>query len=467
MCVRQLGGTMARKSSGGSLDVTTGVIWKQLLRLCLPVFFSSFFQQAYSLVNTYVIGQYATTTALGGIQATQSLVDLVVGFSVGVGTGCAIICGQQFGAGQTERLGTSVHTAMTLSLVGGIGLSLLGLVFVQPMLELMGTPAALMDEALDFSRVYFGAFVFSLVFNMGSAVQRAVGDTRSPSLIVAVTCLINVVCDVIFIVFLHLEALGAGISTAISLFSGAAITVWRLTRVDGPWRLDLRRLGIDAHTCKVMIKTGIPLGLQSSAYSISNIIIQSAVNSFGASTVIAWGLSGRIDNMVWMITDALGVSVTTFSAQNFGAHDYDRVRRGLRVSFALTCVIVGLASGAVVAFAGPLARFFVADDEICEITVYTIYFIAPFYVLFSCMDNISGTIRGCGESLRPMLITMVGTCLFRVIWLFVVVPMRHDLGTVLVVYPITYVLTTAAFVLYYRYGHWLRHAEGHAAAVLE
>ena len=245
------------------------------------------------------------------------------------------------------------------------------------------------------------------------------------------------------------------------------MTVWRLSRVEGPWRLDLRHLGIDPHTCSVMVKTGIPLGLQSSAYSISNIIIQSSVNSFGASTVTAWGLSGRIDGMVWMITEALGVSVTTFSAQNFGAHDYARVRRGLRSSLALTCLIVGLASGLVVAFAAPLSRFFVADQEICDISVYTIYFIAPFYVLFSCMDNISGTIRGCGESLRPMLITMVGTCLFRVVWLFTVVPAWHDLGTVLVVYPITWALTTVAFVIYYRHGHWLRHAEDHAAAALE
>ena len=458
---------MSERGSGGSLDVTTGVIWKQLVRLCLPVFFSSFFQQAYSLVNTYVIGRFASTTALGGIQATQSLVDLVVGFSVGMGTGCAIICGQQFGARQDERLGVSVRTAMTLALVGGIVLSALGLVFVRPMLELMGTPAELMGEALDFSRIYFGALVFSLVFNTGSAVQRSVGDTRTPSLIVAASCVVNVICDIIFIVFFHLEALGAGISTAISLFSGAAMTVWRLSRVEVPWRLDPRHLGIDPHTCSVMVKTGIPLGLQSSAYSISNIIIQSSVNSFGASTVTAWGLSGRIDGMVWMITEALGVSVTTFSAQNFGAHDYARVRRGLRSSLALTCLIVGLASGLVVAFAAPLSRFFVADQEICDISVYTIYFIAPFYVLFSCMDNISGTIRGCGESLRPMLITMVGTCLFRVVWLFTVVPAWHDLGTVLVVDPITWALTTVAFVIYYRHGHWLRHAEDHAAAALE
>lgn len=457
---------MSSNTGSTTLDVTTGTIWKQLLRLCVPVFFSSFFQQAYALVNTYVVSRFASEAALGGIQSTASLVDLVVGFSVGIGTGCAIICGQQFGAHQEDRLATSVRTAMTLALVGGIGFSVLGVIFVEPMLDLMGTPRELRAEAVAFARMYFLAMVFSIVFNMGSAIQRALGDTRTPSIIVAASCGVNIALDLLFVAVLHMGARGAGIATGLSLLFGALVTTWRLASVDETWRLDLAHLGIDPHTCKVMILTGVPLGLQSSAYSISNIIIQSTVNSFGPETVIAWGLSSRIDGVIWMLEQALAVSVTTFAAQNFGAHDYGRMRRGLRSAFALATVIIGGTSAVLVLNAGMFASIFSSNPEVLRLTVLMIWFIGPFYLVFAIMDAISGTIRGTGESLRPMLITMTGTCLLRVVWLFLWVPTHHTLEAVLFCYPMTYVVTLVAFVLYYRHGHWVNHAEDNKARAL-
>lgn len=238
---------MAERGRAGSLDVTEGVIWRQLLLLCVPVFFSSFFQEAYSLVNTFVVGQYAGKAALGGIQATAPLVDLAVGFSVGMGTGFAVVCSQYFGARDEERLSASVHTAMTIALVGGLAVSVLGSLLAEPILSLMGTPADLMAESLAFVRIYFGAMVFSIVYNTGSAVQRSVGDTRSPSIIVASTCVVNIVLDLVLVAGMHMEAAGAGLATALSLVWGCALTLARLTHVDGPWRLDLRRLRIDRH----------------------------------------------------------------------------------------------------------------------------------------------------------------------------------------------------------------------------
>ena len=258
---------MAIRGKSGSLDVTEGVIWKQLLLLCVPVFFSSFFQEAYSLVNTFVVGQFAGKAALGGIQATAPLVDLAVGFSVGMGTGFAVVCSQYFGAHDEERLSASVHTAMTIALVGGIAVSVLGSLLAGPILRLMGTPADLMGESLAFVRIYFGAMVFSIVYNTGSAVQRSVGDTRSPSIIVASTCVVNIVLDAVFVIGFHMEAAGAGLATALSLAWGCVVTLVRLTHVDGPWRLDLRRLRIDPGICRVMLRTGLPLGLQASCYS--------------------------------------------------------------------------------------------------------------------------------------------------------------------------------------------------------
>ncbi|MCI1665606.1 MAG: MATE family efflux transporter [Atopobiaceae bacterium] len=457
---------MARQDSG-AIDVTKGVIWRQLLALCVPIFFSSFFQQAYALINTFVVGQFAGKAALGGIQATMTLTDFAVGFCVGVGSGCAVISGQYFGAGDSKRLSESVHTAMALAIVGGVGFSLAGLVLIGPILTLMGTPEDLMGEALAYGRCYFGALLFSLVLNMGSALLRAVGDSRTPSVIVGITCVINVILDLVLVAGLHLEALGCGIATASSIAAGAAMTLYRLCHVDGAWRIDLRRIRIDGRIARLMLKTGLPLGIQSSVYSVSNIIAQSAVNSFGSDAVAGWGLSGRIDGIVWMISEALGVAVTTFSAQNFGARRYDRMRRSLHVSLGMTAVLVGGISAILFVFVEPISRFFIDDAGVTGNTVLMLRYIAPFYVCYSLSANISGAIRGSGESLRPMLLTILGTCVFRVIWLLAFVPSHHTLEMVLVSYPVTWILTGILFLVYYRHGHWLVHAREAEERVLD
>ena len=452
---------MAIRGKSGSLDVTEGVIWKQLLMLCVPVFFSSFFQEAYSLINTFVVGQFAGKAALGGIQATSPLVDLAVGFSVGMGTGFAVVCSQYFGAHDEERLSASVHTAMTIALVGGLAVSVLGSLFAGPILTLMGTPADLMGESLAFVRIYFGAMVFSIVYNTGSAVQRSVGDTRSPSIIVASTCVVNIVLDAVFVIGFHMEAAGAGLATALSLVWGCAVTLVRLTHVDGPWRLDLRRLRIDPGICRVMIRTGLPLGLQASCYSVSNIITQSTINSFGSTVVTAFGLCGRIDAIIWMVSEALGVAVTTFSAQNFGARDYARMRRGLKTAMCLTALVIGSLSVVLLANVRAIAGFFIDDAQIADLTAQVMWYVGPFYVVYSLYDNIGGTIRGAGESLRPMLIVLTGSCLLRIVWQLAVVPLDHTLHMAMLSYPITWITTGVAFIFYYRFGHWLDHAKDH------
>lgn len=454
---------MAMRKGDGSIDVTEGVIWRQLLALCVPIFFSSFFQQAYALINTYIVGQFGGKIALGGIQSTLSLSELAVGFCVGLGAGCAVITGQFFGQRDDERLSRSVHTAMTLALLIGICISVLGVIFLPTILALMGTPEELMWEAVAYSRCYFGAMVFSLLLNMGTALLRSVGDTRAPALIIASGCVFNVIFDLIFVAVFKMEALGCGIATALTIAINASMVLLRLMRARGPWRLDPRRLGIDRRICKSMLATGLPLGVQSSLYSISNIIVQSTVNSFGADAVTGWGLAARLDGIVWMVTEALGVAVTTFSAQNFGARNYDRMRKGYHTSLLITVTLVGGMALFLIAFVDPLARFFIDDQAVVSYTSTMIHFIAPFYLFYSIVDNTSGAIRGSGESLRPMLLTVVGTVIFRVAWLLVVVPLHHTLQTMLLVYPVTWILTASLFVAYHHFGHWLRHAEDRRA----
>lgn len=456
------GRRLSRHAGAASLDVTEGTIWKQLLLLCVPIFFSSFFQQAHALINTFILGQFGGKLALGGVQATASLFELAVGFSVGLGAGCAVISGQFFGSHDDERLSRSIHTAMTIALVLGLAVSVAGVIFVPHILTIMGTPADLMGEAVPYSRFYAAAMVCSLVLNMGSALLRSVGDTRTPALIIASGCLINACLDILFVAVLGLEAMGCGMATAITLTINAATMTIRLMRAKGAWRLDIRRLGVDGRICRSMLATGLPLGIQSSLYSISNIILQSTVNTFGTDAVTGWGLSGRLDAFIWMVTEALGVSMTTFSAQNFGARNYERMRRGYHTSLIITVCIIGGMSALLVAFVGPLSRIFIDDAAVTGYTTLMLHFIAPFYLFYSIVDNTSGAIRGSGESLRPMLLTVLGTVVFRVIWLLAVVPLHHTIETMLMVYPVTWILTAILFVAYHHWGHWLNHAEARA-----
>lgn len=450
-------------ATAATLDVTQGIIWKQLLILCVPIFFSSLFQQAHALINTFILGQFGGKLALGGVQATASLFELAVGFSVGLGAGCAVISGQFFGCHDDDRLTRSIHTAMTIAVSLGLMLSVLGVVFIPQILELMGTPRDLMGEAVAYSRWYASAMVCSLILNMGSALLRSVGDTRTPALIIASGCVVNAALDFILVAVLGLEAAGCGIATALTLSINAVLITRRLMRADAAWRLDLHKLGIDTRILRSMLGCGLPLAIQSSLYSISNIIVQSTVNSFGTDAVTGWGLSSRLNMFIWMVIEALGVAMTTFAAQNFGARNYDRMRKGYRASLVITFALVGGMSAILVAFVEPLSRFFIDDPAVTNYTSTMLRFIAPFYAFYSIVENSSGAIRGSGESLRPMVLTIVGTVVFRVIWLLAVVPAHHTLDTMLLVYPVTWVTTAVLFVAYHHWGHWLQHAEHRAA----
>ena len=457
---------MARDAHPGkarSLDVTEGVIWRQFLQLFWPIFLGSAVQQAYQLVNTFVVGHFAGTDALGGIQATQSLNELAVVFCVGVGAGCAIIVGERFGARDDEGVSVASHTAMALAVVIGLVVTLAAQLVLDPVLRFIHTPEELLWESLAYSRMFLAALTLTLVYNMGAGVLRAVGDTRTPALILGVSLLVAAGLDMVFVAWMRLEAFGCGLSYLLAYAVAALLVVAYLMRSEGPWRIELRRLRMDGRCARRMLVTGIPLGVQSSAYSVSNIVVQSSINSFGATVVTGWGLSARIDGIIWLVADSLGTAVTTFVAQNFGARRWGRIRDSLKVSLAMSFLVVGGLSAVIVLAAEPLARFFVADAGVVAACVTLLRGIGPFYCLYSVSANISGTIRGTGESLRPMLITIAGTCLLRVAWVLLVMPLHHSQVALMLCYPVTWVVTDLAFAWYWRRGAWRRVMRDEAA----
>ncbi len=457
---------MSTRSRSGAIDVTEGVIWQQLLQLAWPIVLASFFQQAYMLVNAFVVGQFSTKDVLGGVQATAAICDLTISFCIGIGAGCAVIAGQFFGAHEDEKLSRAVHTGAAIALILGFVTAIGGQFVIRPVLVTMNTPAELLDEALVYGRWYFATMVFWLFENMCGGMLRAVGDSRTPSIVIGFACLINGLLDLLFVAGFGLGAMGVGMATFLSVGFAAAAMSWRLMSVDGPWQLRPRDIRIDPELVGDMLRCGVPMGFQWSAYGISNVIVQSSMNSFGADVVTAWGLQGRITGLTWMLLESIGTALTTFSAQNFGARNIGRMRRGLRMAFAMSLVISLVIAAIFQIGIESIAGLFIADRTIIGLTSHMTRVIAVFYAFYGMTEIYSGMIRGAGESLRPMVITLTGTCLFRIVWLMFLLPFNHTLDMVLWSYPISWMLTALIYVLYYHFGHWLRHAEEHEAALL-
>lgn len=441
----------------GVNSITEGVIWKQLLLFFFPILLGTFFQQLYNTVDAVIVGKFVGKEALAAVGgATGVLINLLVGFFVGVSSGAAVVISQYFGAQKHEDTAHAVHTSVAISLVGGVLFMVLGLWLSPLALRLMGTPPEVIGYALTYIRVYFVGIIFSLFYNIGSAILRAVGDSRRPLYFLIVCSLANLVLDLIFVAGMGMGVLGAALATVISQAISAVLVYASLRKADLSYQLIPREVRFHGAILRNIARIGVPAGLQSVMYSVSNIIIQSSINAFGTDSVAAWTAYGKIDGLFWMIMSAFGVAITTFSGQNFGAQKYGRIRKSVRVCLGMamaTAVILSV----VLFFAGHYVfRLFTNDAAVIAKGVEILGLLTPFYFTYVCVEVLSGAVRGTGDSIVPMTMTCLGICILRVVWIFTVVPHYSSLRTVVVSYPITWAATSLLFILYYLQGGWLR-----------
>lgn len=437
--------------------ITEGVIWKQLLLFFFPIVLGTFFQQLYNTADAIIVGKAVGTAALAAVGGTTgTLINLLVGFFVGLSSGASVIIAQYYGARKGQEVSDAVHTSMALAAICGAALMLLGIGFSEPILRLMGTPEEVMAYAVPYIRIYFVGMIPSLVYNMGSGILRAVGDSRRPMVFLICATMTNIVLDVVLVLGLELGVFGAGLATVFSQTVSALLVVATL-RVSPPsYRLKLRRLRLHGAMLSRIVYIGLPAGLQSVMYSLSNIIIQAGVNGFGTDVMAAWTAYGKVDGLFWMTISAFGVAITTFSGQNFGAGQYDRLRRSIRVCVGMCSVITAVLSALLVLMGRPLLGLFTDDPQVLETGYGIIRLIVPAYMTYILIEILSGAMRGTGDSLVPTILTLTGVCLMRVFWVMVIVPMHHDLHTLLLSYPITWVITSAMFLVYDLRGNWLK-----------
>ena len=438
-------------------DILTGSIPKQLLFFFLPIWFGTLFQQLYNTADTLIVGNFVGTNALAAVGATGAFVNLLVGLFVGLCSGAGVVIAQSWGAHDPEAVDRQVHTALVLSVGLGALLTVLGFASATPMMRLMGTPEEILADSALYLRIYSLGMIPQMLYNMGTNILRAIGDSKRPLYFLIAASLVNIVLDVVFIAVFGWGVAGAALATVLSQVASAVLTLRCIAGSEGtPWHIRAEKLRLHIEVLAAICMIGIPAAAQSAMYNVSNMLIQSSMNSFGTSTIAAWGVYGKIDFLFWMTINSLGIAITTFAGQNFGARQYDRVRNGVRVCMAMAAGVTLVISMVFYNAAEPLFRLFSQDDAVVAVGVGMMHVLTPVYITYISIEVLSGALRGCGDVRVPTLITVFFVCGLRMLWLFIAVPIRHEVATVEMSYPITWSLASALFILYYVKGGWMQ-----------
>lgn len=437
--------------------IVEGVIWKQLLIYFFPILLGTFFQQLYNTVDAVVVGNYLGKEALAAVGgATGTIINLLVGFFVGLSSGATVVISQYFGSGDEEGVSRAVHTSIALSLAGGIFLTFVGIFGARWALEMMGTTADVIGGATDYMRIYFAGVIMNLLYNMSSGILRAIGDSRRPMIYLIICCLVNIVLDILFVGFMHMGVAGAAIATISSQAVSAILTMRALMRTEECYKFVIKKLRVDFPLLGRILRIGFPAGIQSMMYSISNLLIQANINALGTDTMAAWTAFGKVDSIIWMVMGAFSVSVTTFVGQNWGAGKIDRVKTSIRTGMVVELLSTFIMSGVILLTGQHLIRLFTQDEGVIAISLMIMHCNVPLYASFVPIDLLSGGMRGMGNSLAPMLIICFGVCIFRVVWLFTAVPLNNNIITIVLSYPISWILTSIVMIIYYL--HWSKKA---------
>ena len=433
-------------------QITEGIIWRQLLLFFFPIVFGTFFQQLYNTIDTVIVGQFVGKAALASVggSATQ-LLNLVVGFFTGLSSGASVVIAQFFGAKDERSVKESLHTAYAFSILGSIVISALGIGLAPQLLRWMNTPEELLADSTLYLRIYFAGILFVFIFNVGSSILRAVGDSKNPLYYLIACCFINIFLDLLFVIVFHLGVAGVAYATFLSQAISALLVTHKLMTSHSILTLKIRDIRLHKNVLKSQLWIGLPAGFQSVMYSISNVIIQAALNRFGTDTVAAWSAYGKLDAIFWMVSGAIGISITTFVGQNYGARKYDRVHKSVRICLGIDSIISVILIVFLMLFRVPLFRLFTQDPSVIRIGSDMLALITPCYIFFVFIEVLAGALRGMGDVMIPTLITLLGVCVLRLIWIAVVLQISPTVNAIIYSYPVTWIAPAVLFIIYYLY----------------
>ena len=433
------------------IDMTTGRIWPKMLSFVLPLAVSSLLQLLFNAADLIVIGNYAGSTALAAVGTTGALINLIINIFLGLSVGANVLVARSWGAGNRGGVSKAVHTSILTALLGGIVFGLAGILLCKPLLRLMNIEGVVLDKAAVYMRIYFAGLPVIGLYNYGSAILRAVGDTRRPLIFLTVAGVLNVLMNLFFVIVLKMDVDGVALATVLSQCVSTCLVLATLARSGEAYRLIPKKLRIDPYCFRELARIGVPAGIQGMCFSLSNVIIQSTVNSFGDYATAGNAASSNIESFVYVIMNAFHQACLAFTGQNMGARKYGRIDRVLLSALVWQFGIAFSVSFLVYFFGRSLLGIYISADEAEAIGYGMMRMQVYIRVYFICgvMDIFAGMLRGMGYSLSPTLSVLFGTCLLRILWVFLIFPAYRTLTCLYLSYPVSWGLTAAIQAVFY------------------
>ncbi len=442
---------MKGKSAGTryEIDMTSGPLFSKILLFSLPLMFSGMLQLLFNAADVIVVGRFAGESSLAAVGSTGSVTMLLINMFIGFSVGTNVLTAQAIGSRDRKMASETVHTSVLFSLICGVILAVVGYFVARPVLQMMDTPADVIDKATLYMQIYFLGMPVSMLYNFGYAIMRALGDTRRPMYYLIFAGIVNVVLNVVFVTQLHMDVAGVAVATIISQAISAILIIRALSKLDNECRLNLKKLRINGRVMARMMKIGLPAGIQSTMFSISNVIIQSSINFFGKTVMAGNAAAANIEGFVYVAMNTFHQTAISFTSQNYGAGNFERIKK-VFVQCVLTVSVVGIVlSTLVLTFAKNLLPLYSTEPGVIEYGMLRLRYVCTTYFTCGIMDTIVGSIRGLGSSIVPMIFSVIWACLYRSIWVFTVFEKYKTLDVLYISYPISWVMTIVFQLIYF------------------
>ena len=437
---------MARSTT---LNMTEGRLGRQIITFSLPLMFTNLLQMLFSMVDLAVVGRFSSSAAMGSVGSTTTLVFLFTGFLMGLGSGVNVLVATHFGARSEKNVRESVSTSFFVCLTAGLLMLALGLIFARPLLELLNTRDDLIDGAELYLRIYFLGMPAAALYNYGNGVLNAIGDTKTPLIYLSTAGVLNVILDLTFVIGLGMSTDGVALASMLSQCVSAGLIVRSLMRSTDIYRLNLRELRFYRDKASHVLSIGVPAGLQNAIFSVANLFIQAGVNSFSTVVVEGNSAAGNVDNLVYAVMNAFYIACSSFVGQNYGAGKVDRVRKSYLLTLGYAALAAAVFGGLFLLFGRQFLSLFTPEAEVIDAGLQRIAVMCFSFPLSALMDNTTAASRGLGKGLVPMILVFLGSCVFRVIWIYTVFAYFHTIGLLYLLYPFSWLITGTAEIAYF------------------
>lgn len=435
--------------------MTEGSIYKQIIKFSFPILCGNIFQQLYNMVDSLVIGNFVGKESLAAVSSTSSLIFLLVGLFTGIFSGAGVVISKYFGAGDTKNIQASIHTSVAFGIISGVVMTIIGTLLAPQILKLMGTPEIVFDKAIIYVRIYFLGIITVVLYNTASGIFQAVGNSKSPLYYLITSSIVNVVLDLLFVIVFKMGIAGAAIATVIAQGVSVCLAFYNLSHTADVHRVNFKKIKIHKDMLKEILSMGIPSGVQNSVIALANVVVQSNINSFGATAVAGCGSYSKIEGFAFIPITSFALSMTTFIGQNLGSKKYERAKKGTYFGIATSTILAEII-GIIFFLAAPtLIALFNSDPQVIEYGTLQARTIAPFFFLLAFSHCVAGILRGAGKSTVPMLVMLSCWCIIRVLYITIATHLIPEIYVIFWAYPLTWSLSSIIFLIYYLKSNWL------------